>query len=151
MRTNEIILILAVAGLVGCGTLQLNPVASETRTVRMTADLAKTLSVPEGMVFYDKQPATRGLRFPPGTYVLEAEDDDYWYLRSIKPIEFRVFKDGRVADGREIPGGIMIGKSLIRTIPAAAYIDDEGATKMMVWKLGQEFLRLEGRDWEKSF
>jgi hypothetical protein len=45
----------------------------------------------------------------------------------------------------------MIGKSLIRTIPAAAYIDDEGATKMMVWKLGQEFLRLEGRDWEKSF
>lgn len=36
-------------------------------------------------------------------------------------------------------------------VPAAGYADGEGAAKVMVWKLGAEFLRLEGRGWKKSF
>ena len=135
----------------GCGTLQLNPVTSETRTVRTLHDPTKTITVPEGMVWYDGRPATQGLRFPPGSYAMEAEDNDYWYLRSATPLEFRVFKGNNVADSRNIPGGIMIGKSYIQMVPAGAYIDGDGSDKIMVWKLGKEFLRLEGRDWKKSF
>ena len=150
-RKYYIILVTLIFGLMGCGTLQLNPVTSETRAVRTLQDPAKTITVSEGMVWYDGRAATRGLRFPPGTYVIEAEDDDYWYFRSATALEFRVFKGDSVADSRDIPGGIMIGKTSIQMVPAGAYIDGEGSVKIMVWKLGKEFLRLEGRNWKKSF
>jgi len=107
--------------------------------------------VPEGMVWYDASPPTRGLRFPAGTYVLEAEDSDYLYFRSPAPLEMRVFKDGKVIDGHDIPGCLMLSKRLISRIPAAGYIDDGGSSKMMVWKLGRDFLHREGKDWKKSF
>jgi hypothetical protein len=102
------------------------------------------------MVWYDASPVTHGLRFPPGIYTLEAEDSDYLYLRSPVPLEFRVFNDGKVVDSRDIPGGLMIGKHF-SVVPAAGYIDGEGTSKVMVWKLGQSFLRLEGTNWTKTF
>jgi hypothetical protein len=110
----------------------------------------ETFTVIEGMVFYDASPATRGLRFPPGVFALEAEDGDYLYLRSPAPLEFHVFKDGKAVDSRNIPGGIMVAKHF-SLVPAAGYIDTEGTKKMGVWKLGGEFLRIEGKYWKKSF
>ncbi|MCR6656022.1 MAG: hypothetical protein NVV63_09425 [Opitutus sp.] len=129
----------------------LNPVASEIRSVRPATD-EKTVTVPQGMGWYDARRATRGLRFPPGTYVLEAENDEYWYFRSPRPLEFRVFSDREVKEARSIPGGVMLGKKPLKLVPAAGYIDGErDAEKMMIWKLGRDFLRREGKDWRKSF
>jgi hypothetical protein len=62
-----------------------------------------------------------------------------------------VFKDKIVVDDKEMPGGIMLGKTIIKLVPAAGYIDGEGSTKVMVWKLGSEFFGLKNREWKKSF
>lgn len=128
-----------------------SPMANESRPVKSATDPKKTITVPDGMVWYDASPPTRGLRFPPGTYALEAEDADYLYFRSTAPLEMRVFKNGKAVDGRTVPGGIMLSKQLLSRIPAAGYIDDEGSSKMMIWKLGKDFLHREGKDWKKSF
>ena len=66
-----------------CGMLRLDPVADESRPVRPIADETETVFVPSGMVRTSGDGAAqagrvRGVRLPPGTYVLEAEDDDYW-------------------------------------------------------------------------
>ena len=46
----------------------------------------------------------------------------------------------------------MLGKKTLKLVPAAGYIDGErGSEKMMIWKLGRDFLRREGKDWRKSF
>jgi hypothetical protein len=114
------------------------------------------------MVFYNGSPGsprTKGIRFPPGVYSLEGEDDNYWYLRAPAPLEFRVFRAGTdiIVDNRNIAGGIMMAKSIVKIPPAGGYIDDDGtahgdgSAKIMVWKLGSEFLREEGKFWTKSF
>ncbi|MDR0901433.1 MAG: hypothetical protein LBM92_01530 [Opitutaceae bacterium] len=152
MRAPAIALLVFFALLTGCGTLpgNFNPVTFETRAVRVATDATKTVSVPKGMIWHDQTPPTRGLRFPPGTYVLEAEDADYWYLRSAAPLEFRVFEGRQMTEGRNVSGGIMIAKHF-STVPGAAYTDGEGSTKVMVWKLGKDFLNREGSVWKKTF
>lgn len=136
--------------LAGCGTLHLSPYAHEIRPVQVASDPAQTIVVPEGMVFLDAQPANRGIRFPAGTYVLEAEDADYLYFRSAAPLEIRVFADGQMVDGRNIEGGLMLGKGLIRMVPAGAYIDGDEGEKILVWKLGKAFVREEGESWWRA-
>ena len=150
MRYSSLFVSVAVCFFSGCA-LQLNPVTREARAVTPAADAAKTVIVPEGMVWLDQpfQPA-HGLRFPPGTYVLEAEDADYWYLRSPGPLEFRDFQDGRAVAARYLPGGLMLAKRF-SLIPGAGYIDGEGSAKLMIWKLGGDFLAQEGRYWKKTF
>jgi hypothetical protein len=149
MRYPAIFILAAAAFLAGCATLPLNPM-NESRAVQAATDVKKTVTVSEGMVFYDSLLATHGLRFPAGIYALEAEDADYWYLRSPVSLEFRVFKDGKVVDERTIPGGIMIAKHF-SMVPGGGYIDGEGSTKIMVWKLGSEFLSIKGNYWTKNF
>jgi len=107
--------------------------------------------VPEGMVWYAGPSRSTGIRFPSGLYPLEAEDADYWYFRSPEPLEFRSFENGRPTAEHSDPGGMMLGKRSLRTVPAGAYIEGEGASKIMVWKLGGDFLAMEGRQWRKSF
>jgi hypothetical protein len=130
------------------------PETSQPRTVSRVTDATKTLSVKDGMVFYDRvlRPS-RGIRFPAGTYLLEAEDASYWYLRSPVPLEIREFKSGEVVSSRTALGGIMLGKSFFKTIalPAAGYLDADGDGKVALWSLGGEFIRLEGSAWSKSF
>ena len=133
----------------GC-VVPMNPTANETRPVMPAADPEKTIIVPEGMVWYDSVLRSRGLRFPPGTYVLEAEDSDYWYFRSGAPLELRIFQGDKIVDGKDLPGGIMLAKHF-SMVPGAGYIDGEGKTKVMIWKLGASFLNLEGRSWKKTF
>ena len=135
-----------------CGALpySLDPHASETRIVSSANDPSKRITVPEGMIWYDSPMKSSGLRFPPGIYQLEAEDEEYLYFRAASPLEFRNFSGGRMVDGRDIPGGIMYAKKQLSAVPAAGYIDD-GNNKMMVWKLGRDFQRREGSSWTKSF
>jgi len=73
-------------------------------------------------------------------------------LRCNSPLELkRIERDGRT-DTRRLAGGIMLGKYSFRAVPAAAYIDGDGAsTRLLIWKLPGEFLTAEGRDWHRSF
>jgi hypothetical protein len=150
MHYSRLLLAVLVLALAGCGALQLSPVTSESRVVQPASDASKILSVPEGMVWYDASPATHGLRFPAGRYMLEAENSDYWYFRSPVPLEFHVLQNGKIVDSRDIPGGLMLAKHF-SMIPGGGYIDGEGQAKMMVWKLGKEFLHLEGKYWTRNF
>jgi len=131
--------------------LALSPLTNEVRPVHAAVDTTKTVTVVGGMVWYDGDPALHGIRFPPGVYLLEAEDADFLYFRSPKPLEFRVFKDSKMVDGREIPGGLMLSKHFMSMVPGAGYIDETGSSKMMLWKLGANFLQLKGKNWMKSF
>lgn len=156
MHRYALITSLAINCLVtGCGVLPpiASPIASETRLVTVASDSTKTFTVKDGMVFYDGLAASHGIRFPPGTYALEAEDASYWYLRAPAPLEMRTFESGHLAESHTAPGGIMLWKSLSKTVtlPAAGYVDAEGGNKLLVWKLGGEFMRLQGRPWSKSF
>ena len=144
-RIASTLFVLAIF-LSGCAP-QLDPAWLDERSVTYVNDASRTFSVPEGMVFYDTSPATRGIGFPAGIYGLEAEDDDYYYFRSAEPLDCRVFKDGKVSDRRLIPGGIMFAKRF-STIPAGGYIDAEDPKKKLaVWKLGREFLAQKGAVW----
>jgi hypothetical protein len=135
-----------------CGTLPpLDPGAHASKTVSTASDPSKNVTVPEGMVWYGSPSRSTGIRFPPGLYSLESEDTDYWYFRSPAPLEFRSFENGRPTEEHSNPGGLMLGKRTLRVVPAGAYIDGEGASKIMVWKLGGDFLAMEGKQWRKSF
>ena len=81
MKCVAPVLFILAALLSGCGP-QLDPAWMEERSVTYVRDANKTFSVPEGMIFYDNDPATRGIGFPAGTYTLEAEDDSYFYFRA---------------------------------------------------------------------
>jgi hypothetical protein len=149
---RHLTLLLAVlAALGGCGGLELNPLVNEPRTVRFEQDPSKTVSVVHDLVWDDKSHATRELRLPAGVYALEGEDDDYWYMRSSVPLEVREFRQDRKQETRSLRGGLAVGKYSFRSVPGAAYIDGEGTSRVIIWKLGKDFLGREGKDWRKSF
>jgi hypothetical protein len=138
--------------LIACGALPpLDPVVRESRTVSTASDPSKNVTVPEGMVWYAGPSRSAGIRLPPGLYSLEAEDADYWYFRSSAPLEFRSFENGRPTEEHSNPGGLMLGKQSLRMVPASAYIEGDGTSKIMVWRLGGDFLSMEGKQWRKSF
>jgi len=162
MRTHHFTPLVAILFVSACSAFPNEPTAADLRSIRLESNTAKTVTVTGGMVFYNGSPGTprtKGIRFPPGVYSLEGEDDNYWYLRAPAPLEFRVFGAGTdsVVDIRNIAGGIMIGKSIMKVPPAGGYIDDDGSThsdgsaKIVVWKLGSEFLHEKGKSWTESF
>jgi hypothetical protein len=151
LRHAVMLFVASLACLPGCGGIPLSPLTNDRRTVHLEQDASKSLTLKDDMVFYDSSHPTHGIRFPAGMYVLEAEDDEYLYLRASHPLEFKDYKKGGKVDTRRIVGGIMIGKYLFRAVPAAAYIDGEGSTRILVWKLGSDFINREGKDWTKSF
>jgi hypothetical protein len=162
MRTHHLMPVLAILFVSACSAFPNEPTAADLRSIQLESDTAKTVTITEGMVFYNGSPGnprTKGIRFPSGVYSLEGEDDSYWYLRAPAPLEFRIFRAGSdtVVDDRKIAGGIMIGKSLMKAPPAGAYIDDDGSTpsvgsaKIMVWKLGSELFHEKDKSWTQSF
>ena len=143
---------LSVAGLVACGALPaFDAKTNEARTVQAASDPAKVLTVSDGMVWYAGPSRESGIRFPAGSYTLAAEDGDYWYFASVAPLEFRQFSHGRPIAQHMSSGGLMLGKHSLRLVPAAGYIDGDGSSKVMVWKLGGDFLAMEGHQWRKSW
>ncbi len=150
-------LLISALGLVACSVLPpFDAMTSENFTVQPATDATKTLTVKGGMVFYSDPSQAHGIRFPPGTYALEAEDNDYWYFRSPSPLEFRDSNNGALTSAKDVPGGIMIPRNFTKSLKnllAGAGYTDEGSpmTKNMVWKLGGEFRHLEGTEWTKSF
>lgn len=150
MSYTTLLAVAATMPLAGCGAVQLNALTHESRAVHVATDATKTVNVPEGMVWYDSPQRGHALRFPPGHYTLEAEDNDYWYFRSPAPLEFRDFEKEQPANTRNVRGGLMLAKRL-SMLPGAGYVDGESGTKVLVWKLGGDFLQLEGKSWSKNF
>jgi len=144
-------LLIAVSCLAGCGGLPLSPVTNDRREVHFIQDPSKTLTLMHDMTWYDGSPPRHELRVAAGRYALEAQDDEYWYMRSSVPLEFKEFRKGGQVDTRQFAGGIMIGKYLFRAVPAGGYIDGDGSTRILMWKLGSDFIGREGEDWKKSF
>ena len=120
----------ALACLAACGGLELNPSINESHSVRLEHDSSKTLTVLQEMVWDDKSHPTREIRFPAGTYGLEAEDPDYWYMRSPAPLNLREFKKGVQTQSQNIRGGIALGKYTTRSVPAAGYIDGQESSRI---------------------
>jgi hypothetical protein len=108
----------------GCGVLPpRNATANEPRVVQAASDAAKTLTVSESMVWYANSSQEFGVRFLQGTYVLEAEDDDYWYFRAPEPLEFRHLARGSTTDQYTSLGGLMLAKQTLRAVPAGGYLE----------------------------
>ena len=134
-----------------CAGLELNPVINEHRVIRAEQDRARTLLVTRDLVLDDKRHAAHELHLPAGAYALEGEDADYWYLRSSQALTMLDFHRGGQSDRHSLRGGIALGKYSTRSVPAAVYIDGEGTAKVLIWKLGKDFMGGEGRDWRRSF
>jgi hypothetical protein len=139
--------------LLSCGGVPLSPVSNDRRHVHAEQDASKTLTViAAGLEWYDQSRPAHGIRFSGGVYTLVASDEEYFYLRSPMPVEFKDFKSDGKVETRRLAGGLMLGKVSFRSVPAAGYIDSEdAAVKVMIWKLGSEFTQREGKDWKKSF
>jgi hypothetical protein len=151
LRYPQYLLGAAFACLCACGGLELNPVVNEPRTVHFERDPSKTLSVTHAMTWQDKAHAAHEITFPEGTYVLEGEDADYWYMRSPVALPYKEFKKGVQVESRSLRGGLAVGKYTTRSVPAAGYIDGQESTRILIWKLGKDFLAREGKDWHKSY
>jgi hypothetical protein len=134
--------------LAGCAGLELNPLINEHRVIRAQTDRERSLVVTHELVLDDKHHAAHELHLPAGAYALEGEDEDYWYLRSSGAL---TMIDFHRAGRHSLRGGIALGKYSTRSVPAAVYIDGEGTAKVLVWKLGKDFMGGEGRDWRRSF
>jgi hypothetical protein len=154
MRSASQMSVLAVAAMLtaGCSASpSLDATMNQTRVVQASYDAAKTVTVSEAMVWYASASQDYAVRFPPGIYELEATDDDYWYFRCPTPLEFRHFARGNPTSQYTSFGGLMLAKPPLRFVPAAGYVEDEADTKKMVWKLGGDFMAMEGRQWTKSW
>ena len=150
-------ILISALGLMSCSVLPpFDPMTAENLTVQPATDATKTLTVKDSMVFYSDPSQAHAIRFPPGTYALEAEDNDYWYFRSPSPLEFRDANNGAVTSTRSVPGGIMLSRNFAKSVQnlvAGAGYTDGGSptTRNMVWKLGVEFRHLEDTEWTRSF
>lgn len=144
-----IVLLLLVLG--ACAGLPLDPLTNEARTLHPAHDPARTLRIGRELTLDDKKRPVHELRLPAGTYAFEGEDADYWYMRASGMLELIDFRRSGAADARNLRGGVAIGKYSFRSVPAAVYIDGEGAGRVLIWKLGADFMSAEGRDWSKSF
>ena len=91
------------------------------------------------LVLDDKRHAAHELHLPEGTYALEGEDEDYWFLRSGNALIMLDFHRGGQTDRHSLRGGIALGKYATRSVPAAVYIDGQGTDKVLIWKLGKHF------------
>lgn len=140
-----------ILSLPGCGGLELNPLTNEHRVIRAEPDRSRTLTVDHDLVLDDKRHPTHELRLPAGIYVFEGEDEEYWYMRSSGPLGMQDFRRGGETDQHSLRGGIALGKYSTRSVPAAVYIDGQGTAKVLIWKLGKDFMGGEGRVWRKSF
>jgi hypothetical protein len=151
LRQPIILAGILLACLGACGGLELNPVVNEPRVVHFDKDPSKTLTMLHDVVLSDKPRAAHQITFPAGAYALEAEDGDYWYMRSAVPLRYLEIKKGAPAETRSLRGGVAIGKYTTRSVPAAGYIDGQESTRILIWKLGKDFLSREGTDWRRSF
>jgi hypothetical protein len=103
------------------------------------------------MVWYDKIVPTKGILFPEGIYKLEAEDHEYYYFKAPKEFDCRTFSYGKTIDTYFKSGGLYLTKKTFNMNPAGAYSSASDEKKILFWKLGSDFFRIRGNDWEKNY
>jgi len=142
---------IVAAAAVGC-IVTLPGAIAEEHPVRSASDPSRTVVFNEPIVWLDAPTsrATKGVRLLPGTYQLEAENDDYWYFRCPEPIETRALDGGRTLDGRFVPGGLALSKGFSLE-PAVVYIDQNPDQKLHIMRMGRDFLQMRGKTWEPNF
>ncbi|WP_428241154.1 hypothetical protein [Gynuella sp.] len=147
---RNILVSILIILLAGCGALALNPITNEVRNVQLKQDGSKSVTLFDSMVWYDLN-QSNGILFPAGQYILEAEDDDYYYFKAPTSLEFRTFQGRQTTDSRVEEGGLFLGKSTLSLVPAGAYLSTTEGSKILVWKLGGDFMSMQGKKWEKSY
>jgi hypothetical protein len=151
-KAVTLIPLIAAAALLGGCVLPLSPLTNKAHVVSPLTNQTNAVVFKEPMVWYDQTFApTRGIRFPQGTYLLEAEDSEYRYFRAPSRIEYRVLQNGQVTDDHFMPGGLFLSKTLINLVPAGAYLSVDEHTNVLTWKLGGDFMGMEGGRWSKNF
>ena len=151
MNSIRYLVVLGFMICIGCSAVQFNPVTNESRAVTATSDQNKTIQFKESMVWYDKATnPTKGILFPDGMYTLEAEDTDYLYFRAPRQFDYRFFTNGEETDRKLINGGLYLSKTFLTAVPAGAYISIDDTNKTLTWKLGGDFLLMEGEKWERN-
>jgi hypothetical protein len=153
---NIVVPLVILLALGGCGGITLSPVTNEDRAVSPLTAQTRAVLFKESMVWYDQGPApTRGVKLPEGAYVLEAEDTDYRYFHAPSQIEYRRFQNGNVTDARFFDGGLALSKSSLGLNAASVYqsgdASNKALVKILIWKLGGDFLKMEGSKWTKNF
>jgi hypothetical protein len=144
-------LIAATAFLGGC-VLPMSPLVNEAHVVTPLINQTNVVVFKEPEVWYDQAFApTRGIRFPEGTYQLEAEDSEYRFFRAPSQLEYRVLQTGKVTDDHFMPGGLCLSKRAFDLVPAGAYLFVDEHTNVLTWKLGRNFMNMEGGRWTKNF
>jgi hypothetical protein len=97
---------------------------------------------------------SEGVIFLIGKYQLEAEDINYWYFRSPKPIVISSFDFGKQTNGTRIYGGIALSKRGDNTQPVACAYTDESTknknNKIRIWRMSDDFQKQRGIKWSLS-
>lgn len=147
MKTKTILLfILASLSLfVGC-TNDKSPLVNEVHQVKPLGYQIKAAIFNQTLLWYDVEAApNKTIEFPKGTYFLEAEDANFLYFKAPISPEYREYYDGKITNSGLKTGGLCLAKS---GFSAYAYVlGDTPEEKILVWNLGNRFLKLEGSIW----
>ncbi len=148
---NRYIYLPIIVLLFGCGALPTtNPVMSEEKIVVTTEDESKTITLNEPQVWFDGYQKNSGVMLPKGIYQLEAQDSEYLYFRAPLNIEFRSL-NVTPTQQEFVKGGIALAKNSLNIIPAGIYKSIQSDEKVLSWKLGNHFLRMEDDNWKKDY
>lgn len=138
----------------GCGGIRLDPTDDQPRTITVRSDPAMSLTFKTGQVLCYDISARRCLRLPPGNYRFEGEDAVWRYFRAPEGLEFRILDKPDGDRQRFILGGIALRKGADIMLPAEIYIDSDSRRvedKVLIFKLGHDFIDLQGSLWTKNF
>jgi hypothetical protein len=151
-RTAILFPLLAVSTLLGGCLLPMSPLVNEAHVVTPLTNQTSVVVFKEPEVWTDQIfGPTSGIRFPQGTYHLEAEDGEYRFFRAPTDLEYRMFQNGQLIHARFMPGGLCLSKHAFDLVPAGAYSFVDVHTNVLTWKLGTEFMHMEGGRWTKNF
>jgi hypothetical protein len=141
--------LLLAACLLGSACFHFNPVTSLTRPVFPVGELRSSLTVLKTHQFFDSKSKVYSVTIVSGVYVLDAQDEDYWYFRSPVAMQRAIHADGG-ASPDFFPGGIALGKKKDMIFPAAIYKSDGSMDRLVIWRFGGEFMKEEGLLWKRN-
>jgi hypothetical protein len=144
------ILASAVMLVAAAGCFSMNPATDEVHSVYPVRDDTRSVTFKKSLTLYDSKAKVYSVSIPAGIYVLEAQDDNYWYFACPIPLERAAFHDDGSKVSDMFSGGFMLEKNRGMLVPAGIYLSDGSMNFTMVWKLGSDFMDDEGRAWKRS-
>lgn len=135
----------------GCSATRLSPIEDLEQQVQGVDYSTKRIVLIEPMIWLDSRDAQSGIILPRGVYLLEAESRDYLYFAAPDYIEYRTLRENNEPDRRFLFGGLFLAKKRYNMIPAGAYYSISDLDKVHIWRLGSDFIEMEGEQWQKLF